>query len=73
MATIRVWDIGMPPIVKQGYEKPHERGGYYEYEGVSDAAAKYWNALPEGKKSEVILRAFKERKDFRELIESLAA
>jgi hypothetical protein len=72
MVTIRVWDTGVPPIVKQGYEKPHERGGYYEYEGVSEKAANYWNALPGGKKSEVITRAFKEKKDIRELIESLA-
>ena len=60
-------------MVKQGYEKPHERGGYYEYEGVSEKAAKYWNGLPESKRSQIALRAFNEKKDFRELIESLAA
>lgn len=72
MVTVRVWDIGVPPVVKQGYEKPHERGGYYEYEGVSEKAAKYWNTLTDSKKSDIALRAYKEKKDFRDLIETLA-
>jgi len=72
MPTILVWDDGTTPIVKAGNKIPHERGGYYMYEDVSDRVAKYWNALPDSKKAETQRRARKENKDIRELIESLA-
>jgi hypothetical protein len=68
MASIRVRDDGMTPNLKEGYEIPYERSGYYVYDGVSDGIARYWNSLNDAKKSEIQKRARKESRDIRDLL-----
>lgn len=68
MASIRVRDDGILPIIEKGRESPFKHGEYYVFD-VTDEIARYWNKLPPGRREELWKQSRKEGKDIRQIIE----
>jgi len=69
MASIRVKDDGVAPIVAQGRESPFKQGEFHVYE-VADDVARYWNKMDPGRREELRKRSRKEGKDIRLIVEA---
>lgn len=64
MASIRVLDDGVPPIVERGLETPFKQGEFYVFD-VEDDVARYWNKLAPTKRAELSKQSRKMNKDLR--------
>jgi hypothetical protein len=71
MTSIKVRNEGSTPTVKSGYDAPHLQRSYYVYRGVSEDVARLWSSLDTKAKNEVQKRAMAEKKDMREVLESM--
>jgi len=69
MASIRVKDDGVAPVVAPGRESPFKQGEFYVYE-VADDVARYWNKMDPGRRDELRKRSRKEGKDIRLIVEA---
>ena len=69
MASIRVVDDGVAPVVGKGLEPPFKQGEYYVFD-TADDIARYWNKLPPGRRAELAKQSRKEGKDIRLLVEA---
>ena len=68
MASIRILDDGMPPVVERGRESPFKQGEYYVLD-VEDEVARYWNKMSPTRKAELSKQSRKEGKDIRLILE----
>jgi hypothetical protein len=69
MASIRVKDDGIAPIVAKGRESPFKQGEFYVFE-VADDVARYWNKMDPGRREELRKQSRKEGKDIRQVVEA---
>ncbi len=68
MASIRVPDDGMAPIVDKGFESPFKQGEFYVFD-VEDEIARYWNKMSTARKAELSKQSRKEKKDIRLILD----
>jgi hypothetical protein len=69
MASIRVKDDGVPPVVEKGRETPFKQGDFYVFE-VTDEVARYWNKMAPSRRDELAKESRKQGKDVRLLVEA---
>ena len=69
MASIRVRDDGLAPIVAKDREPPFKQGEFLVFEVVDDVA-RYWNKMAPARREEIWKQSRKEGKDVRQLVEA---
>ena len=68
MASIRVKDDGVAPVVAKDREAPFKQGEYYVFD-VTDDVARYWNKMDPGRREQLSKQSRKEGKDVRLILE----